>query len=1098
MDLGSLIVRIGADISGLDRATSDTARGMSAVERAADDMSKAVQGSVDRAAAAAARQSAAISQAATQTASATAAQVRTIEASIGGQQLTQLGGQVETVGISFDALAAAAGAAADDVLASFGEIADGAGGAGTTVTQSMERASEETAKLGDAANEARRQTDRGFEDMGGGALRLVSKFRSLLGVATAVTGAIMGLGYTALPFEDMEDQIIISTGAAGLALENYRAIATEVLDRTAATPVQAGSVVSDLATRLGLEGDALKDAAVTMLDLSRMLKVDPMQLTSGFGQLARNWAIPQADYIPTLDQMFRAGQLAGVPLMEMQRTLTDLGPLFRGLGFDMAESMAVVANAGKAGLDPSTLATGLRQAQAYYAEAGVDMQAGLYATITAIGNSTTAAERFTRAAEVFGDRAAPLFVSAVQSGAFQASEMQRELEGAAGAIERASGATWGWSEAWAHFKTQSAESLAPAGSDLLAGATSVLGWLETGASWLGQFLGSSQVTKDLKRFREAGVAIPDEIARGVTMGQQSAIDALHKMVVEMDQYLPHSDAKRGPFSRLSRSGADFVSTWADGVLSSNAAEMAVYHQLQKVARLLPHSDADEGPLSNISGSGEAFSITFAGGIMSQSGVVQAAGESLMSRVMEPINSLNRIYSHNLRRTRDDTDSYWWQISTIPGAAMRYAADSVLNAVDNMGPMSLTLDLDAMGIKTYGENVLSLSGLLSQVPPLLDDISTSGQDMQLTLDASLMSITHHAEEVQQAWLELDEIVPSVGDTLTLTLGEVAEAGEKMQLTLDTSLGQVIANLDATAAAASLALVDQQIEWSSFYAIDQAQTEQQKLDILWGKLKLGAESLGVDIDAISGAMWDRVDVEWEKALKDLDTMTGGALTDITKWFAQFGIDITSLQLKTGQDISAIWADSVKEMKSIVGKGITDVIVDLTQGGNNMAAIMTSMFDSLIGVIIEFAISSILALDSVAKVLAAFKANPWLAIGAAIAAIAVISVLRSSISGGSSKSTVGAAAEGAYLTQPTMLLAGERGPEYVIPADRMPGASALPNDLFASGRAVGGEVHIHIDVHDNTVSGDREAQALADRLAAKFTESLRRQGVRPNFSY
>ena len=81
----------------------------------------------------------------------------------------------------------------------------------------------------------------------------------------------------------------------------------------------------------------------------------------------------------------------------------------------------------------------------------------------------------------------------------------------------------------------------------------------------------------------------------------------------------------------------------------------------------------------------------------------------------------------------------------------------------IGPLSATfeLTLDDTGIKQYGENVLSLSYLLQQVPPLFGDIGKAGQSMGLTLDPALKRLTSSASDTEQAWLHLDKVVPKAG-------------------------------------------------------------------------------------------------------------------------------------------------------------------------------------------------------------------------------------------------------------------------------------------------------------------------------------------------
>ena len=74
--------------------------------------------------------------------------------------------------------------------------------------------------------------------------------------------------------------------------------------------------------------------------------------------------------------------------------------------------------------------------------------------------------------------------------------------------------------------------------------------------------------------------------------------------------------------------------------------------------------------------------------------------------MDRTESMQRRYGHNLRILRDSTDNLWWQTAEIPGAAMRYAADDVLDSMDNMQP-KMTLEFDEDTLKLLPENMQDL-------------------------------------------------------------------------------------------------------------------------------------------------------------------------------------------------------------------------------------------------------------------------------------------------------------------------------------------------------------------------------------------------------
>lgn len=637
----------------------------------------------------------------------------------------------------------------------------------------------------------------------------------------------------------------------------------------------------------------------------------------------------------------------------------------------------------------------------------------------------------------------------------------------------------------------------------------------------------------IKNARAAGITIPEEMAAGLLQGGPALVKALEQLFLEADQYMPHSNAKRGPFSRLTKSGAAFVDSWAAGVLGNNAAVDAVHHVFAQVARLMPHSDAETGPLAGITKSGGAFGLTFAAGIASETGTVVKAAEMLTGALMDRAESMQRRYGHNLRILRDSTDNLWWQTAEIPGAAMRYAADDVLDSMDNMqpkmtlefdedtlkllpenmqdllthkveeqtdGPLSLTIDadvypqfkdktirgrieaalaelgplsmkfgltLDETGIKNYGENVLTLSYFLKQVPPLLDQIGESSNGMTLTLDPNLRRLTRAASDTEQAWLHLDEVVPKVGKEFELTMGGMATAGHGMQLSLDQSLTRLTQN-NADAA------TETALTWENVKA---------KLGATWTNIVAKLQGAGIDMQSIMKKIGTGINQEAEKALAVFLMANGMTAEEARAVWKQFGIDVTGETQRTFKTMEQIVAEFKRGVMGIMTNLVTDVSMKLITGQGDWKTILSTALNAMLRLLIEKAVEAVLAAKAVQEALKWM----WSPLGGLIiaGALAALVAIQSAIS----KSTTPDAtpmAEGGIVTKPTLALIGEAGPEAVIPLSR-----------GRRGTGAGG-VTVNVTVTGNNISGDREADALARKVAQSITDQLRRQGIKPAYSY
>lgn len=78
---------------------------------------------------------------------------------------------------------------------------------------------------------------------------------------------------------------------------------------------------------------------------------------------------------------------------------------------------------------------------------------------------------------------------------------------------------------------------------------------------------------------ESGRKILQTLGRGILSAASSVINSVKSVFSKVREYLPFSDAKVGPFSELTKSGAAIMGTLADGVSSNNALESSMSNQL---------------------------------------------------------------------------------------------------------------------------------------------------------------------------------------------------------------------------------------------------------------------------------------------------------------------------------------------------------------------------------------------------------------------------------------------------------------------------------------------------------------------------------------
>ena len=136
---------------------------------------------------------------------------------------------------------------------------------------------------------------------------LASSVVPVAGAAALAGGALLGVGQT---FDEMTDIIVTGTGASGEALEALR---QDAMDIATAVPVpfeQAGDIVQNLNTRMGLTGDDLVAVGERVAGVGKLLgtSVNMDALTGSMNA----WGVAGDEVAGKMDYLFNVSQATGI------------------------------------------------------------------------------------------------------------------------------------------------------------------------------------------------------------------------------------------------------------------------------------------------------------------------------------------------------------------------------------------------------------------------------------------------------------------------------------------------------------------------------------------------------------------------------------------------------------------------------------------------------------------------------------------------------------------------------------------------------------------------------------------------------------------
>lgn len=349
------------------------------------------------------------------------------------------------------------------------QIMPSAQGAKESITDAILPAAE---NAGDSAGDA----------IGSGILTKIGELKGpLMAAGSAILGAIgvqqiasalMDIGGQ---FDDMVDAIIVGTGASGDALDalsdSAKAIATTV-------PVSfgdAGEIVADLSTRMGLVGDDLEGVGGRVAALGELLgkSVNVDALTGSLNA----FGIAGEDASGAMDYLWGVSQNTGIEFDKLTGILETNAPALQSLGFSFEEAANMAGMLDRAGLDASGTMGKMGKALVELAKPGESADAAFQRVVGSIGDYISQgneAAALDLASEVFGTKGATQFVAAVKSGSLALDDLQDAALGAGEGIMGTLDATMDWPERWELIKNKSAEALQPLGGALMDAATAAM------------------------------------------------------------------------------------------------------------------------------------------------------------------------------------------------------------------------------------------------------------------------------------------------------------------------------------------------------------------------------------------------------------------------------------------------------------------------------------------------------------------------------------------------------------------------------------------------------------------------------------------------
>lgn len=296
----------------------------------------------------------------------------------------------------------------------------------------------------------------------------------------ALKEAAQGLYNIGSEFDEMTDLIIQGTGASGQALVELQDSAKEVATSVPVSFSEAGNIIQDLNTRLGLSGDALEDVATRAGALEKVAG-EAANVETLAGSFAA-WGVEADDMAAEMDYLYGVSQKTGIGFNDLTSIIeANAGPM-KSLGFSYEETANMAGLLDKAGIDASGTMSKMAKALVELSEPGesaADAYARMISEMEAYIAAGDEASAVALASDIFGSRGAAKMVQALESGAMSFDELKDSALGAGDGIMGTFDRVASFEEKFEIFKNKLMEVIEPLASGIFEGLGAGLDYISS-------------------------------------------------------------------------------------------------------------------------------------------------------------------------------------------------------------------------------------------------------------------------------------------------------------------------------------------------------------------------------------------------------------------------------------------------------------------------------------------------------------------------------------------------------------------------------------------------------------------------------------------
>lgn len=230
------------------------------------------------------------------------------------------------------------------------------------------------------------------------------------------------------------DIVIAKTGATGQAAEDMGNIVKDIATTIPTDFETAGNAVGEVNTRFGVTGDELQDLSTKFIEFATLNETDVSTSIDLVQQAMSAFGMDASQAGDMLDILNKVGQNTGISVDQLAQSMVTNSAALQEMGFDASEAAQFLGEMEMAGIDSSTMMTGLKKALANAAAEGKPLDQALSEIQTAMEGAEDNTEAMNMASELFGAKAGPAIAEACRNGVIDFNDLGSAVEDAGGSV----------------------------------------------------------------------------------------------------------------------------------------------------------------------------------------------------------------------------------------------------------------------------------------------------------------------------------------------------------------------------------------------------------------------------------------------------------------------------------------------------------------------------------------------------------------------------------------------------------------------------------------------------------------------------------------